>query len=113
MSAATCAGGGLSLVHAFNRLQGFLDDKVLVVVAEKLTTAIPRSQHRIVEKVYGGLFADTAGACIVTSARRPGLVIEHAGQRRLPNSEDRYFVRLRQAGVRFASEGSRPAYRAI
>ncbi|PNE43457.1 hypothetical protein AOB60_00595 [Streptomyces noursei] len=110
VSTAACAGGGLGLAYAYDRLQGFPHETVLVLCSERLTTNIRKEPTKDpVEKVYGGLFSDAAGACIVTSAaQRPGLVIEHAGQHRLDNSEDRYFVRLGSEGYRFASDKKAP-----
>ncbi|MCZ0996510.1 hypothetical protein ACH4YO_37905 [Streptomyces noursei] len=105
VSTAACAGGGLGLAYAFDRLQGFPHETVMVLVTERLTTNIRKEPTKDpMEKVYGGLFADSAGACIMTSAQRPGLIIEHAGQYRLENSEDRYFMRLGSEGYRFASD---------
>lgn len=109
VSTAACAGGGLGLVHAYEYLRAYPDKTVLVIVTEKLSTALHRKPTKDpMEKVFNGLFSDAAVAVLVSAKPRPGFVIEHADEYTVPDSFDRYTGFLADSGIRFLPDDQAP-----
>jgi predicted naringenin-chalcone synthase len=83
--------------------------KVLVVAAEVLSTSYNHSASTIEAMIYKALFADAAGATVVTSEPlTTGLAIEDTFEYTLPNTFDRYRGRLDAHGMHFDSTKKAP-----
>jgi predicted naringenin-chalcone synthase len=112
-----CAGGAQALVRALQFTQTRPDARVLVVVAETLSTIYHQAETTPQSMIYRALFGDSAGACIVTGAPGgttnglgPGFVALDPFELVLPKSHDRYWGTIDNAGLHF--ESTRAAARA-
>nr|BBG91909.1 type III polyketide synthase [Streptomyces sp.] len=104
LTSLACAGGAQALIRAADQLKARPGAKVLVVVAEALSTIYHRDEDSVESMIYKALFGDSAGACVVTDVPRgPGLVIEETFEFLLPDSLDRYWGHADLAGLHFNS----------
>lgn len=115
LATLACAGGVHALIRATDHLRARPGTRVLVVASEVLSTIYHHDDDQIQHHVYKALFGDSAGAAIVTDAPlAPGLAIgDQPGdvwEFVLPDSADRYWGRLDEAGLHFDS--TRKAVRA-
>jgi predicted naringenin-chalcone synthase len=111
LATLACSGGAQGLVRATQYAQIKPGARVLVVVAETLSTIYHQSEDSVESMIYRALFGDSAGACIVT-----GITDESAGtlppagfialdtlELLLPASLDRYWGTIDDQGLHFAS----------
>nr|ADC96652.1 type III PKS [Streptomyces sp. SN-1061M] len=104
LTSSACAGGTQALIRAADQLAARPGGKVLVVVAEALSTIYHAHEDNIESMIYKVLFGDSAGACVVTDVPlESGFAIESAFEYVLPNSLDRYWSEVDAAGVHFRS----------
>jgi predicted naringenin-chalcone synthase len=99
-----CAGGAFTLVSAADHLKAHPGHRILVVVAEALSTVYQHSDTTIESMIYKALFGDAAGAVVVTdSPLGGGMVIDEAWMYTLPHTAERYRQRLDVTGHHFES----------
>ncbi|MEU1372016.1 PhlD, partial [Streptomyces sp. NPDC005803] len=117
LATLACAGGAQALVRALHLTQVKPGARVLVVVAETLSTIYHQSETTPQSMIYRALFGDSAGACIVTGVTDetpadlgPGFVAQDPFELVLPNSRDRYWGTIDADGLHF--ESTRAAARA-
>ncbi|WP_327359634.1 PhlD [Streptomyces sp. NBC_01304] len=104
MSTLGCAGGAQSLVKAAQFVRAHPGSRVLVVVAETLSTVYNHRDTSTESMIYKSLFGDSAGACVVSDTPLgPGLRIDSTWEYLLPSSQTRYSGRLDGAGLHFDS----------
>jgi predicted naringenin-chalcone synthase len=105
MSSLACIGGAKALGRAADDIRSYPGSRVLVVVAEAISTIYHHTDLGIESQIYKALFGDSAAACIVTSEPvEPGLSIQVTRQYVLPNSaQSSYWGRLDTAGFHFDS----------
>lgn len=101
-----CVGGAQALAHAAHHIAARLGSRVLVVVAEVISTTYHHSNTSIDAMIYKGLFGDSAAATIVSDQPlQPGLRIDDSWEYLLPQSIDSsYWGELDPAGKHFASD---------
>ncbi|MFC8126941.1 3-oxoacyl-[acyl-carrier-protein] synthase III C-terminal domain-containing protein [Streptomyces sp. NPDC057302] len=110
LTTVACAGGVQSLVRASDLIAAHPDSKVLVVAAEVLSTSYNHSATTMEAMIYKALFADAAGAAVVTGTPlTAGLAIEDTFEYTLPDSLDRYRGRLDARGMHFDSTKQAPS----
>ncbi|WP_416981221.1 PhlD [Streptomyces sp. T028] len=110
LTSLACAGGAQALVRAADQLRARPGARVLVVVAEVLSTIYHQDEDSLESMIYKALFGDSAGACVVTDVPRgPGLAVEDTFECVLPDSLDRYRGRVDAAGLHFDSTKKAPA----
>lgn len=99
-----CAGGVQALARAADYLKAHPGSRVLVVVAETLSTIYHHGDATIESMIYKALFGDSGAACIVTdSPLGPGLAITDTFEHVLPDALDRYWGRIDDSGLHFDS----------
>ncbi|MFH9426033.1 type III polyketide synthase [Streptomyces sp. NPDC017529] len=99
-----CIGGAHALAMAADQVAARPASRVLVVVAEPLSTIYHHTDTSTEAMIYKGLFGDSGGACIVTGEPLgPGLRIDDSWHYHLPHSRDRYWGRLDADGFHFDS----------
>ncbi|WP_331756659.1 PhlD [Streptomyces decoyicus] len=100
-----CIGGAQALSKALDIVTARPGSRVLVVVAEVISTIYHHADDTIEGMIYKALFGDSAAACIVTSEPlQPGLRIDDSWEYVLPGSRDSsYWGRLDEAGFHFDS----------
>ncbi|GGV58626.1 PhlD [Streptomyces massasporeus] len=104
LTSLACAGGAQALVRAADLLGARPGGKVLVVVAEVLSTTYHAHEDTIESMIYKVLFGDSAGACVVSDLPlEPGFAIESTFEYVLPDSLDRYWGEVDAAGAHFRS----------
>ncbi|MFG3287282.1 PhlD [Streptomyces sp. NPDC048179] len=110
LSTLACVGGAQSLVHALWHTLARPGARVLVVVAETLSTIYHESETTPQSMMYRALFGDSAGAAVVTgltdetSADLPtGFVALDPLELVMPNSRDRYWGTIDDEGLHFDS----------
>ncbi|WP_432168549.1 PhlD [Streptomyces sp. bgisy031] len=109
LTTVACAGGVHSLIRAADLVAVRPAAKVLVVAAEVLSTSYNHSASTIEAMIYKALFADAAGATVVTSEPlTAGLAIEDTFEYTLPDTFDRYRGRLDAHGMHFDSTKKAP-----
>ncbi|GAA1888653.1 1,3,6,8-tetrahydroxynaphthalene synthase [Streptomyces durmitorensis] len=110
LTTVACAGGVQSLIRASDLVAARPDSKVLVVAAEVLSTSYNHCATTMESMIYKALFADAAGAVVVTGAPlTSGLAIEDSFEHTLPDSLDRYRGRLDASGMHFDSTKQAPS----
>ncbi|MDX3165858.1 PhlD [Streptomyces scabiei] len=110
MSTLGCVGGAQALVKAADHLAAHPGSRVLVVVAEMLSTVYNHRDTTKESMIYKTLFGDSAGACLVTDTPLgPGLLLESTWEYVLPDSRSRYAGRLDAHGLHFESTKSATA----
>ncbi|MWA15457.1 3-oxoacyl-[acyl-carrier-protein] synthase III C-terminal domain-containing protein [Streptomyces sp. BA2] len=110
LTTVACAGGVQSLIRARDLIAARPGSKVLVVAAEVLSTSYNHSVTSMESMIYKALFADAAGAAVVTGAPlTSGLAIEDTFEYTLPDSLDRYRGRLDAQGMHFDSTKQAPS----
>ncbi|MDX2565211.1 PhlD [Streptomyces sp. TX20-6-3] len=109
MTTLACAGGAQSLVRANDLVMARPHERVLVVVAEALSTSYLHADTTIPAMIYKALFGDGAAAAVVTgSPLTAGFRIDETYEAWLPGSIDRYQGRLSPAGLHFDSDREAP-----
>ncbi|MEV6776218.1 PhlD [Streptomyces syringium] len=104
MATLGCVGGAQALVRAAREVRAEPGSRVLVVAAETISTIYHHEDTTLESMIYKALFGDSAGACVVTDTPRgPGLRIDDTWEYWLPDSHDRYWGRLDDAGLHFDS----------
>ncbi|NEE14180.1 PhlD [Streptomyces sp. SID7499] len=104
LTSLACAGGTQALVRAADQLRARPGGKVLVVVAEVLSTTYHAHEDSMESMIYKGLFGDSAGACVVSDTLlEPGFAIESTFEYVLPDSLDRYWGEVDADGAHFRS----------
>ncbi|MFJ8142305.1 PhlD [Streptomyces sp. NPDC096013] len=104
LTSSACAGGAQALARAAEQLGVWPGRKVLVVVAEVLSTTYHAHEDSIESMIYKALFGDSAGACVVSGEQlEPGFAIESTFEYVLPDSLDRYWGEVDSAGAHFRS----------
>ena len=104
LATLACAGGVHGIVRAVHHVQAHPAHRVLVVVAEVLSTIYHQADDTIQHAVYKALFGDSAGACVVAAVPYgPGVAVQDTWEFVLPDSEDRYWGRIDAAGLHFDS----------
>uniref|UniRef100_UPI0030E3231F type III polyketide synthase n=1 Tax=Streptomyces tubercidicus TaxID=47759 RepID=UPI0030E3231F len=100
-----CVGGATALSKAADHVAARPGSRVLVVVAEAISTIYHHADDTIEGMIYKALFGDSAGACIVTDEPlQPGLRIDDTWEYVLPGSRDNsYWGRLDETGFHFDS----------
>ncbi|WP_330479933.1 PhlD (plasmid) [Streptomyces platensis] len=99
-----CIGGAQALTRATDLVTAHPGSRVLVVVSEALSTIYHHGDTSLESMIYKALFGDAATACIVTDDQiQPGMRIDDTGESLLPNSRNRYWGRLDEAGIHFDS----------
>ncbi|MFF9787135.1 type III polyketide synthase [Streptomyces nigrescens] len=99
-----CIGGAQALTRAADLVTARPGSRVLVVVSEALSTIYHHGDTSIESMIYKALFGDSAAACIVTADQlQPGMRIDDTWEYLLPNSRDRYWGRIDEAGIHFDS----------
>ncbi|MFK8851181.1 type III polyketide synthase [Streptomyces sp. Ac-502] len=99
-----CIGGAHALAMAADQVAARPGSRVLVVVAETLSSIYHHTDTSIDAMIYKALFGDSGGACIVTDEPHgPGLRIDDTWHYYLPHSRDRYWGRLDREGFHFDS----------
>ncbi|WP_435137331.1 PhlD [Actinacidiphila sp. bgisy144] len=90
-----CTGGAWSLALAADLVAAQPDRRVLVVVAESLTSSYRPAEPGMVPAMYRALFGDSAAAAVVTAEwRGPGLRVERTWSHLLPDSARYYWMTL-------------------
>ncbi|MFI1203440.1 hypothetical protein ACH4VR_29085 [Streptomyces sp. NPDC020883] len=115
---AACAGGATAFATAFDHVAAYPDARVLVVVAERLTTIHHGEDTAPMDLVYGRTFSDAAAASVVSGYRADdrelrkrlgrGMVITHTHEYQLPDSLGYYFSELNEKSMRFGSDKRAP-----
>ncbi|WP_343246237.1 PhlD [Streptomyces sp. SID5785] len=109
LTTMACAGGVHALVKAADLVLLRPHEKVLVVAAEVLSTAYNHRADTIEAMIYKALFADAAGAAVVSSTPlASGLAVADSLEYTLPGSLDRYRGRLDAHGMHFDSTKQAP-----
>ncbi|MCF6521839.1 PhlD [Streptomyces sp. JJ36] len=105
LSSLGCAGGAHALAKAADHLAARPGDRVLVVVAETLSTVYSHHDTSLESMIYKALFGDSAAAVLVTAAplEPAGFAAGDTWEFLLPDSADRYRGRLDDAGLHFDS----------
>ncbi|NUR01349.1 MAG: PhlD [Streptomyces sp.] len=110
LSTLACAGGAHGLVRALHYTQARPGARVLVVVAETLSTIYHEEETSPQSMIYRALFGDAAAATVVTgvdeartSGLGPGLIALDGIELVLPDSRDRYWGTIDAAGLHFES----------
>ena len=104
MTQLGCAGGAFALAIAADHLRAHPGARILVVVAEALSTVYQHSDTSLESMIYKALFGDSAGAVVVTDTPRGGgLVIEDTWMYTLPDTIERYRAHLDTTGQHFES----------
>ncbi|WKK23394.1 PhlD [Streptomyces olivoreticuli] len=104
MTSLGCVGGAQALVRATDHVRAHPGSRVLVVVAETISTIYNHRNTAFESMIYKALFGDGSGACVVTDAPLgPGLCVEDTWEYLLPESGSRYRGRLDEAGLHFDS----------
>ncbi|MFF1284280.1 PhlD [Streptomyces sp. NPDC058299] len=108
LATLACSGGAHALARALLHTDARHGDRVLVVVAETLSTIYHQSEDTPQSMMYRALFGDSAGACIVTGIDGrdypdPGFVISDPFELAMPNSRDRYWGSIDGHGLHFES----------
>lgn len=108
LATLACSGGSHALVHALRHTQARPGDRVLVVVAETLSTIYHLSEETPQSMMYRALFGDSAAATVVTGLTATdepptGLIATDGYELVMPNSRDRYWGRIDEEGVHFES----------
>lgn len=104
MTQLGCTGGALALVRAAEQVRARPGSRVLVVVAEALSTVYQHSDDSIEAMIYKVLFGDSGGAVLVSDAPLgTGLVVEDTWEFTLPNTTERQRLRLDDLGQHFDS----------
>ncbi|MEW1754129.1 type III polyketide synthase [Streptomyces angustmyceticus] len=100
-----CVGGATALSKATDHVAARPGCRVLVVVAEAISTIYHHADDTIEGMIYKALFGDSAAACIVTGEPlHPGLRIDDTWEYVLPGSRDSsYWGRLDELGFHFDS----------
>lgn len=100
-----CVGGATALSKAADHVAARPGSRVLVVIAEAISTIYHHADDTIEGMIYKALFGDSAAACIVTSEPlQPGLRIDDTWEYVLPGSRDSsYWGRLDEVGFHFDS----------
>lgn len=105
MSTLGCVGGAQALAKSTDYVAAHPGSRVLVVVAETLSTVYNHQDSSQQAMIYKALFGDSAGACLVTSAPLgPGLQIDSTWEYLHPQSQRRYSGRLDHSGLHFDSD---------
>lgn len=101
-----CVGGAKALAQAADHLAARPGSRVLVVVAEVISTTYHHGNTNREAMIYKALFGDSAAACIVTDTPlQPGLRIDDNWEYLLPNSvESSYWGEEDEDGKHFASD---------
>ncbi|MBT2386057.1 type III polyketide synthase [Streptomyces sp. ISL-11] len=104
MSSLGCVGGAQALVRAADHVRAHPGSRVLVVVAETISTLYNHRNATFESMIYKALFGDGAGACLVTDVPLgPGLRVDDTWEYLLPDSHDCYWGRLDGDGLHFDS----------
>ena len=103
MTTVACAGGAQALIRAVDFVKSHPGSKVLVVVAETLSTIYHRYEVRPQNLIYKSLFGDSAGACIVTGEPAGSFRVDDTLELCLPDSIDRYWGTIDVRGLHFDS----------
>lgn len=109
LATLACSGGAHALVRALQYTQARFGARVLVVVAETLSTIYHQSEQTPQSMIYRTLFGDSASATVVTGvhgdhgAEVEGYVIDDGFELAMPNSRDRYWGAIDEAGLHFDS----------
>ncbi|MEU2426919.1 PhlD [Streptomyces sp. NPDC007851] len=110
LATLACSGGAHALVRALQYTQARpLGARVLVVVAETLSTIYHESEQTPQSMIYRTLFGDSAAATIVTGVHRgnagelDGCIITDGFELAMPNSRDRYWGAIDAQGLHFDS----------
>ncbi|WP_260868019.1 PhlD [Streptomyces sp. SAJ15] len=104
MSTLGCVGGAQALVKAVDHVAAYPGSRVLVVVAEALSSVYNHADTTTESMIYKALFGDSAGAFVVTDTPLgPGLEVDSVWEYVLPVSRDRYRGRLDATGLHFLS----------
>ncbi|WP_042404615.1 type III polyketide synthase [Streptacidiphilus carbonis] len=99
-----CAGGALALVRAVDHVRAHPGSLVLLVVAEALSTVYQHSDDSVEAMIYKVLFGDSGGAVLVGDAPLgPGLAVQDTWEYTLPDSTERYRLRVDGLGQHFDS----------
>ncbi|MFF8880770.1 PhlD [Streptomyces flaveolus] len=110
LATLACSGGAQALIRAVDYTTARPGTRVLVVVAETLSTIYHQSESTPQSMMYRALFGDSAAACIVTGVTKstaadlpPGFVALDPFELVMPNSLDRYWGVIDEEGLHFAS----------
>ncbi|TDU02798.1 1,3,6,8-tetrahydroxynaphthalene synthase [Streptomyces sp. 846.5] len=104
MSQLGCTGGAMALVRAVDHVRAHPGSRVLLVVAEALSTVYQHSDDTIEAMIYKVLFGDSGGAVLVSDAPLgEGLAIEDTWEYALPDTTERYRLRVDETGQHFDS----------
>jgi predicted naringenin-chalcone synthase len=110
LSTLACAGGAQALARALYFTQARPAARVLVVVAETLSTIYHQSESSPQSMMYRALFGDSAAACIVTGVTEAtagglpaGFIALDPLELVLPSSLDRYWGAIDDEGLHFES----------
>jgi predicted naringenin-chalcone synthase len=113
LATLACSGGAHALVRALDYVHArpyarpYSRPRVLVVVAETLSTIYHQSEQTPQSMIYRALFGDSAAACIVTGLARgdepTGFIGIDPFELAMPNSRDRYWGRIDEEGLHFDS----------
>jgi len=110
LSTLACAGGATALIRALDYTRAWPGARVLVVVAETLSTIYHDTETTPESMIYRGLFGDSAGACIVTGIHpgHPapdggGFLVERPYELTMPGTRDRYWGAIDGDGLHFLS----------
>jgi len=104
MSTLGCVGGAHALTRAHSHIAAHPGSRVLVVVAETLSTVYNHRDTTLESMIYKVLFGDSAAAAVVTDTPLgPGMAITDTWEYVLPHSTDRYRGRLDLEGLHFDS----------
>ena len=100
-----CIGGAQAIAKAADLIAAGRCKRVLVVVAEPISTTYNHAATSIESMIYKGLFGDSAAACIVTDTPLgPGLRVDDSWEYLLPHSQDTsYWGAVDDAGFHFES----------
>ncbi|MGW5353358.1 PhlD [Streptomyces sp. NPDC004031] len=99
-----CTAGAWGLALAAELVAARPGRRVLLVVAEALSSCYRPAEPGIVPAMYSGLFGDSAAAVVVTSDwRGPGLRVLDSWTHLLPDSSTYYSMNLDECGQHFAS----------
>jgi predicted naringenin-chalcone synthase len=103
-----CSGGAHGIIRAAGYAKFRPGVRVLVVVAETLSTIWHDSEDTPQSMIYRALFGDSAGACIVSgipdgTTPAAGFIADDPFELILPDSRDRYWGRIDDAGLHFES----------
>lgn len=108
LTSLACAGGTHALIRATEQALLRPGARILVVVAEVLSTVYNHTDTAIEHMIYKALFGDSAAATIVTSrpALGPGITVQDADDLMefvLPGSLTHYAGRIDDHGLHFDS----------